>query len=160
MSPRVLVLQRDPRAFAEWHRKISVHAIPWIHTDQQRIYCVASCKTVEEKITQRTLHRGDVFIIPIDAQNEVAQHKSALRRRFRDSRPYVPDLARATDVRQRDGLADRYAFDTGRSLARPSQCARSLACRAFFSGAVFPVDRTRALMPQPRKRRVGALPAR
>lgn len=65
----------------------------------------------------------------------------ALRRRFRDSRPYVPDLARATDVRQRDGLADRYAFDTGRSLARPSQCARSLACRAFFSGHTTSVDR-------------------
>ena len=144
----VLVFQCDAGGFAERHGQEAVHAALGIDSDGQRIDLAAACEAAQEEVAERAFHGWGFLIIPVHAQDEVAQHEAAGARRIGYGAPDMLDHAAAFDFTKDNRFACGDPADAGRTLASLAQLACGLAGGALLAVAVFPVDRTGAPLAQ------------
>jgi hypothetical protein len=100
----VLALQRDPRRTSERHREVAVHAAGGCHHDRHGRDQSAGGEAVAEEVAERHLDRWAHGVVPVRAQDEVAEHERSGLGVVRDREPDVPDHAGTVDLSQSEGL--------------------------------------------------------
>ena len=136
----MLILQRNAGFFPERHLKITVEASGRIYHNRERIYHTAPCKTTAEKISQRAFHGRLLFIVPINPQNQVAQHIIILFRTVCNRHPDMLNDTRSFHLRQHSRLSRRDLLHTGRTFSARTKASCCHSALSFFSPRIFLID--------------------